>query len=340
MNYFHSKNDVYLIAEIGGNHEGDFEYAKQLTRLAAESGVDAVKYQIYTGDSLVNQKYDPDRNNHFKRFQLTQEQYLELAELCQKLGVTFMASVWDIEAIDYIDRFSSIYKIGSGDLTAYNLIKKIVMTSKPIILSTGLATFAEVHDVVAFIKKLDATFINEKKLAILQCSSMYPIPDEDANLNVIRSYMEHFDLPVGYSDHTVGKDAIEVAVAMGAEIIEVHFTDSREGKEIRDHKVSLTKDEIQGFIKRVRKIKVQQGSADKFPTPSEIKNGHIGSFRRAVYVNKDLPVNHKLTEEDLIALRPMEGVGAERYYQLIGAVLNRPIRKLERLDQQYFRDKD
>ncbi len=140
MSYFNGKNNVYLIAEIGGNHEGDFEYAKKLTKLAAESGADAVKFQIYTGDSLVNAKYDPDRNEHFKKFELTKQQYIDLAKLCDELEITFMASVWDMNALNYIDSYIPIYKVGSGDLTAYNLIKKIVLTGKPIILSTGLAT--------------------------------------------------------------------------------------------------------------------------------------------------------------------------------------------------------
>lgn len=339
MNHFQSKNDIYLIAEIGGNHEGDFEYAKELTRLAAESGADAVKFQIYTGDTLVNAKYDPARNKHFKRFQLNEAQYTELAELCQQLGVTFMASVWDVDAIDYIDRFSTIYKIGSGDMTAYNVIKKTTQSGKPMILSTGLATANEVSDVVAFIEQVDPSYISERKLAILQCTSMYPILDEDANLNVMRSYMQQFDLPIGYSDHTIGPDAIEVAVAMGAEIIEVHFTDSREGKEFRDHKVSLTRDEIQMLIKKIGKIKRLQGSADKAPTPSEIDNGHPRSFRRAVFVNRNLPAGHVVTEEDLVTLRPVEGVGAEHFYDLVGVTLQQPMERLQRFESEQLPDK-
>ena len=340
MSYFQGKNDVYLIAEIGGNHEGDFEYAKHLTRLAAESGVDAVKFQIYTGDTLVNPEYDPARNKHFKRFQLSDAQYIELARLCEQLGVSFMASVWDLDAIEYVDQFSTIYKIGSGDMTAYNVIRKTMETGKPIILSTGLATTNEVQDVVNFINQVDSRYIYERKLAILQCTSMYPIPDEDANLNVMRSYKQLFDLPVGYSDHTVGGDAIEVAVSMGAEIIEVHFTDCRENKEFRDHKVSLTRDEIRAFIDRVRRIKILQGSGDKMPTRSEIDNGHPRSFRRAVYVERDLPAGHVLTESDLVTLRPVEGVSAENFYDLIGVTVQQPMKKLQKFDASMLNVKE
>ena len=251
MNHFQSKNNVYIIAEIGGNHEGDFEYAKKLTNLAAQSGVDAVKFQIYTGDGLVNERYDPDRNKHFKKFELTKEQYIELAKLCKQLGITFMASVWDIDSFEFIDEYMPIYKIGSGDMTAYNLIKRMVLTGKPIIISTGLATFDEVNNVINFIESMDSSYITEKKLSVLQCTSMYPIPFEDANLNVMNTYKENFNIPVGYSDHTVDMDAIEIAISMGAEIIEVHFTDTRDGKEFRDHKVSATKDEIKSLIKSI-----------------------------------------------------------------------------------------
>jgi len=335
MKHFKSKNDVYLIAEIGGNHEGNFEYAKKLTRLAAESGVDAVKFQIYTGDSLVNPKYDPDRNKHFKKFELTQEQYIELAQVCNKLDITFMASVWDIDAFDYIDSYMPIYKVGSGDMTAYNLIKKMVITGKPIILSTGLATFDEVKDVVSFIESIDQNYIKDKKLAVLQCTSMYPIPDEDANLNVMNAYRKNFDIPIGYSDHTIGLDAVEIAVAMGAEIIEIHFTDSREGKEFRDHKVSATKDEIQTLIKKISKIKLIQGSSDKQPTLSEIESGHIKSFRRGLYAKREIKKGHIISEDDLITLRPLEGTGAEQFYNIVGKQSNKNIKLLESVANKY-----
>ena len=333
MSYFNGKNNVYLIAEIGGNHEGDFEYAKKLTKLAAESGADAVKFQIYTGDSLVNAKYDPDRNEHFKKFELTKQQYIDLAKLCDELEITFMASVWDMNALNYIDSYIPIYKVGSGDLTAYNLIKKIVLTGKPIILSTGLATFDEVKATVSFIESIDQSYIVNKKLALLQCTSMYPIPDSDVNLNVISTYMDEFDIPIGYSDHSIGMDAIETAVAMGAEIIEVHFTDERKGKKFRDHMISATKDEIASLINKIKKIKILQGSFDKKPVKSEIDSGHVKSFRRGIYAKKELQVGDIINEDSLITLRPLVGCGAEDFYNLIGTRVLTDKVALEKLDK-------
>ncbi|MBM4305794.1 MAG: N-acetylneuraminate synthase [Deltaproteobacteria bacterium] len=330
------RDRVFVIAEIGGNHEGDFKYAQRLTRLAAESGADAVKFQIYSGDHLVNPLIDPDRNRHFKKFQLTKDQYIELAKLCGQLGVKFMASVWDMDAFTYIDKFVLIYKIGSGDLTAYNIIKKIAQKGKPIILSTGLANMEEVLHAVKFIYSINSSYRSEKKLALLQCSSMYPIPDEDANLNVMLTLKEKTGLPVGYSDHTVGTIAVETAVAMGAEIIEIHFTDTREGKTFRDHLISLTKEEIKSLIEKIRKIKKLQGGFEKKPTQSERESNHIISFRRGVYPNRDLNAGEIIKEEDLVTLRPCTGIEAESFFEVVGKKLLVDVRKGQILSLEYF----
>ena len=162
-NFFKGKNGIYVIAEIGGNHEGNFEYAKHLTTLAAKSGADAVKFQIYTGKSLVNKKYDLKRYNHFNKFQLKKTEYLSLAKLCKKLGIQFMASVWDLSAISYIDKYIKIYKVGSGDLTSYNIIKKFLLTNKPLIISTGLSKIQEVEKLISFIHKENPSYIKKKK---------------------------------------------------------------------------------------------------------------------------------------------------------------------------------
>lgn len=337
-NFFKSKNGVFIIAEIGGNHEGNFEYAKYLTTLAADSGVDAIKFQIYTGNKLVNHEYDPKRVKHFNKFQLKQREYIELAKLCKKLGVSFMASVWDQQAIKYINKYIPIYKIGSGDLTNFSLIKKILDTSKPIIISTGLANIKEVEDLLQFIKNNDDSYIKMNKIALLQCSSMYPIKNKEANLNVIHTYKDKFGIPVGYSDHTEGHLAIEVAITMGAEIIEVHFTDDRSNKKFRDHKVSLTRDEIIEFRKYIKKVKTLKGSYHKKPTKSEVENNHLKSFRRAVYFKRDLPKGHIIRQSDLITLRPVRGIKANNFYKLIGLKLNQPIKKNQHLNFNYMKE--
>ncbi|MHC4310588.1 MAG: N-acetylneuraminate synthase family protein, partial [Planctomycetota bacterium] len=199
-----------------------------------------------------------------------------------------------------------------------NLIRRMVETKKPVILSTGLADLQKVLDAVSFVESLDECYITEKKLALLQCTAMYPIPDKDAHLNVMATLREKTGLPTGYSDHTVGMDAVEVAACMGAEIIEMHFTDSREGKAFRDHKVSATRDELRTFIERIKKIKNLQGNCDKHLTETERRAGHEISFRRAVYPASDIKAGTVIKEEDLVTLRPLSGIGAEDFYKVVG----------------------
>ncbi len=333
-NVWAGKNGPLLIAEIGGNHEGDFEYAKKLTHLAAESGCDYVKFQIYTGDGLVNPIESPQRNEHFKKFELTPEQHLELANICKSYGIGYLASVWEVEALQWIDQFMDFYKIGSGDLTAYPVIKALCRLKKPILLSTGLATEEEVLESIKYIKSCDPLYESSESIAILQCTSMYPIPAADANLKVMDRLRLQTSNPVGYSDHTEGTYALEIAVAMGAQILEFHFTDDRVGKEFRDHKVSLTKDEVRTLITRINEIKDLQGNDQK--NPLKIEGDHVISFRRAVYPAKEIPVHKVITSEDLTVLRPNHGIAASSFDLLLGKKAVKPLKKFEKLDWKYF----
>jgi N,N'-diacetyllegionaminate synthase len=332
MNCWQGKYGPYLIAEIGGNHEGNFEYARRLTELACRSDVDAVKFQIYTGDALVSCVEEPERNAHFKRFELKPDEYILLARQCRENGVEFTASVWDMNALEWIDPYMNFYKIGSGDLTAYPILKRIASIGKPIILSTGLSTLDEVRATVDYIQSIDNRYTNKNFLALLQCTSMYPIPDEDANLKVMDMFRKEFQLTVGYSDHTVGADAVEIAVAMGAEIIEMHFTDTRAGQSFRDHQVSFTCEEIKLLIDKIRKIRTLQGEKRKVPTKSEIDAGHTDSFRRAVYLTRNLSAGSVLTEQDITVLRPNRGIDSRKYEDLFGRRVKRDIVAFQKLD--------
>jgi len=336
MSGWQGKHGVFLIAEIGGNHEGDFDYAQKLTQLACESGVDAVKFQIYTGDTLVSSIEDSVRNKHFKKFELTPEQYLDLAIICRANGVAFSASVWDLNAMRWIDRYISFYKIGSGDLTAYPLLKGIAETGKPIVLSTGLSTLKEVGESIGFIQKQNSIYTDKENLAVLQCTSMYPISDDEVNLNVMHQYKELFELTVGYSDHTIGNTAVEQAITMGAEVIEMHFTDDREGKTFRDHQISFTKKEIKNLVDRIEKIKIFQGSGEKHIQKSEVDSGHINSFRRAVYPTRDIDAGEMLTESNLTVLRPNKGIDARCFYEILGRRLIKKVKKHEKLAWDYI----
>ena len=335
--FFRGKYGPLLIAEIGGNHEGDFEYAKKLCQLAIDSKADYVKFQIYTGNTLVSPVESPDRNKHFKKFELTKEQHIELAEMTIQAGRRYAASVWDPEILDWIDPYMDFYKIGSGDLTAYPVIAAIAKRNKPIIISTGLATEQEVLDAVKFIQQCNGIYRDANNLAILQCTSMYPIEYGDANLNVMLRLRERTGLSVGYSDHTTDSRALCYAYAMGAEVLEFHFTDTREGKQFRDHKVSLTKDDVHALIDELEIIRQLKGDFEKKPTAIELENNHVVSFRRAAYFNKDVNEGHIVREEDLVYLRPNVGTDARHFASLIGKTVARPIKAYAGFSEQDLR---
>lgn len=333
---FKGKHGPLLIAEIGGNHEGDFEYAKKLCQLAIDTNVDLVKFQIYTGDTLVSRLESPVRNQHFKKFELSQEQHLELAKMVTEAGLMYTSSVWDLEAMQWIDPYIPIYKIGSGDLTAYPVLKETAALAKPMILSTGLSTEREVLEAVAYIQECNPIYKDPNMLAVLQCTSMYPINPGDAHLSVMHSFKAKTGLTVGYSDHTEGSKALQYAVAMGAEVLEFHFTDVREGRSFRDHKVSLMPEEVKALIEEIKLIRSYQGDALKKPTQIELDNGHELSFRRAVYPAQDLIAGTVVGPEHLTVLRPNHGIDAREYSGLIGKTLKVDVQAHQKLSWDYF----
>lgn len=337
-NLLKGKHGPLLIAEIGGNHEGDFDYARRLCQLAIDTDVDMVKFQIYTGDSLVSREESPTRNKHFKKFELSRAQHQELAQMVQEAGLIYTSSVWDLEAMAWIDPYIPVYKIGSGDLNAFPVLKATAALGKPIILSTGLSTEREVLEAVAYIQACNPVYKNPQMLALLQCTSMYPINPQDAHLSVMDVYRRKTGLTVGYSDHTEGPKALYYAAAMGAEILEFHFTDQRAGKSFRDHKVSLMPNEVKDLIKELSLIEAYRGDAHKKPTPIELENGHELSFRRAVYPKVDLPKGQVLSPEDLVVLRPLHGIDARDYQAIIGKKLKFAVKAHQKLDFEMLED--
>ena len=320
-----------LIAEIGGNHEGNFDVARSLASQAIATGTDYVKFQLYKGDTLVSPVESPDRNKHFKKFELSREQHLELARMCHEAGVGYLASVWDLEMLEWIDPYMDVYKIGSGDLTAWSFLRAFAKRGKPIILSTGLATLDEVVQAVAQIQAVDQRYCQPEWLCLLQCTSMYPIAESEANLRVMETLGQATGLAQGYSDHTESGLALRTAAAMGANVLEFHFTDSREGKVFRDHKVSLTPDEVRALQGDLQRIQAVRGSSVKLPQASEIEQGHVTSFRRGVYLNRAVSRGEKIRPQDVITLRPNHGLDARDADLFCGAKTKRPLQPYVRL---------
>jgi sialic acid synthase SpsE/spore coat polysaccharide biosynthesis protein SpsF (cytidylyltransferase family) len=331
FNPWRGKYGPLLVAEIGGNHEGDFEVAKDLTKKAILTGVDFIKFQLYKGDTLVSKVESEDRNNHFKKFELSKEQHIELAKICHEAKVGYMASIWDLDMLTWIDEFCPIYKIGSGDLTAWPFIKKLAQNGKPIILSTGLSSLDEIIQTVSYLQGINKVYKSPNYLCILQCTSMYPIEYKDVGLNVIKTLKTATNLSVGYSDHSEGTKAIELATVMGAQVIEFHFTDSREGKVFRDHKVSLIPTEVKQLQAKLKDISDLQGEYVKVPQKIELENDHVTSFRRGIYLKRDLNKGDEIQEEDLICLRPNHGLDARDYSSIIGRTALRSIKKFSKI---------
>jgi len=317
-NNFIGKNGPLLIAEIGGNHEGSFTYAKKLVNLAIKSEVDLIKLQLYSGLSLVSPLESKIRYEHFRKFELSKKEHIYLAQMCKSNKVKYLASVWNLEMLNWIDKYLDYYKIGSGDLTAYPIIKEFALRGKPIILSTGLSSIKEVKETIKYIQKINSKYKKKEYLAILQCTSCYPTTDTDVNLNCIDTLKEKTKMTVGYSDHSLGSLALKAAYVKGAEILEFHFTDTRVGKKFRDHKISLNLKETKSLIKDLCRIKSFMGNKEKKPTINEIESGHNRSFRRAVYVNKNLKIGHVIKLSDLVFLRPNCGVDARDFEKIIG----------------------
>lgn len=300
---FKGKYGPLLIAEIGGNHEGNFDIAIKQTKLAISSGCDVVKYQMYKGESLVNPREDHERFKHFQKFELSKDQYIKLAKICIKNKVLFSASIWDIEMIDWVDNYLKFYKIGSGDLTALSILSEFARRKKPIILSTGLSNFKEVEASVNFLRKKSSFYKKKNNIVIMQCTSSYPCDDSDLNLNVIDNYKSKFNYIIGYSDHSIGNLALLIAYVKGAQVLEFHFTDNK-NKGFRDHKVSLDSEDLKKLIIEIKKINQMLGDYKKKPTKNEIKSGHIKSFRRSLYLKKDIKKGERINLKDLVALRP------------------------------------
>lgn len=280
--YFTSKiNPLLFIAEVGSNHEGNFKEAKKLVINACNTDSDVVKLQILKAENLVSKKYDSKRFEHFKKLELSISQNKQLLKIIKSKKKKSSASIWDVEQVDLFKSLIDIYKIGSGDIHNFEIIKKIILLNKPLIISTGLSTLKDISITLSFIKSIDKRFISSGKLAILHCNTAYPTPKEDSNLGTIKYLKNRFKIDVGYSDHSVGDEVITYAYLLGSKIIEKHFSNTINKKSFRDHFISLNKEGVKKYLDKIRLI-------DKFAdvrkdlTISEKKQKNLISFRRSV----------------------------------------------------------
>tara|TARA_A100000164_G_scaffold341883_1_gene338996 strand:- start:90 stop:1094 length:1005 start_codon:yes stop_codon:yes gene_type:complete len=315
MDFIKKKDGTYIIAEIGNNHEGDINLAKKLIKLASECGCDAVKFQSIKPELLIGNK-NIKRLEQLKKFEFKKEHYFELKVVAEEENIDFLSTPFDLNSVDYLDDLVSAYKISSGDINYFQLLERVAKKFKPIILSTGMSTIPEIKSSLNFIKKeWDKQFKKQTQIYILHCVSSYPTPSEYANLNALKD-LKKLEHPIGYSDHTIGIEASIIAVAMGAKIIEKHFTISNTHSEFRDHQLSLNPKDMKKLVTEIRNTERYIGNESKYPMVIEKES--IKLMRRSIFTKSAIKKGEILTEDKLICLRPGAGISPSKIYDLIG----------------------
>ena len=309
------ESDTPIVAEVGVNHEGDIEAASRLLRLAAESGADAVKFQSYTPGRYASAS-DRERLERVSRFALDESAHRRLAKEAAALKVSFFSTPLTEDMVPLLDELCPAIKIASGDLTFEPVIRAAAHTNKPILLSTGGGTMDEIQQAISWVAEVVGESLLPERLVLMHCVSAYPTPVEQANVRAVPFLADYFGIPVGYSNHVIGIDACLAAVALGASIIEAHFTDSKSGRTFRDHELSLEPQELSELVIKAGRIRASLGHPAKEPAPCEIEN--ISAMRKGIVAARDLSANTELTRENLMYARPAIEFSATEISELVG----------------------
>lgn len=325
-----SGHPAFVIAEAGVNHDGDLDRARQLVDAAVNAGADAVKFQTFSAERLVSRAapkaeyqlhHTDSAESQFemlRRLELPEQAHRELLDYCTEKGVLFLSTPFDERSADFLDELGiSAYKISSGDVTNHPFLAHIAGKQKPIILSTGMATLGEVELAVNCIREAGG-----RDLVLLHCVTNYPAEPKDCNLRAMRTMADAFELPAGWSDHTPGIEVSLAAVALGACVIEKHFTLDR-SLPGPDHQASLEPDELMALVKGIRAVEQALGDGVKQPVSAEMANTPIA--RKSLHWNRALPAGAVVSFGDLIALRPGMGISPSEMSSLVGRKLARAV---------------
>ena len=328
---------VLIIAEAGVNHNGDPKLAKKLIDIACDAGVDAVKFQTFQADDLVvkeapkaeyqmkNMAGGKTQYEMLKKLELSKETHEELFDYCKKKGILFLSAPFDVKSVEYLHTLGvPMIKIPSGEITNYPYLKAVGQTGRPVILSTGMSDLEEVREALSVLRRWGSS-----KITVLHCNTEYPTPKEDVNLKAMKEMGEELALPFGYSDHTLGTEVALAAVAMGASIIEKHFTISK-SMEGPDHKASLEPKQLKEMVEGIRKIEKALGNEKKVPSMSERKN--ISVARKSIVAACDIAKGELLTEENLTTKRPGTGISPMKWEQVIGTAAKKNFNKDELIE--------
>lgn len=314
---FDLNKDILLVAEIGNNHEGSHALAEEMIGLAAKSGAGAVKFQTIIPEKLVS-PLQKERIEQLKRFQLTYNEFEKLSKVAKKENVLFLSTPFDIESAKFLEPLVPAYKIASGDNNFYPMIEVIAKTGKPIIMSTGLMGFEEIKSSVDFINNVWEKNGIEQDLAVLHCVASYPTPPDQANLLSIKQ-LQNLNVTVGYSDHTLGIQAALLAIALGARIIEKHFTIDKNYSDFHDHRLSADPREIKLLAEKIKVAQELLGQDKKKVQASE--KDILPAVRRSIVAKRDLEKGTIVTWEDLSWVRPGNGVPPGNEELLLGKKL-------------------
>ena len=319
-----------IIAEAGVNHNGDIKLAKKLIDVAVNAGADFVKFQTFNADRLAThaakkaeyQAQTTDRNETqhemLRRLELTPAMHHELIAHCKMRKIGFFSTGFDIESVDFLASLGqNLFKIPSGEITNLPYLRHIGRLGKPIILSTGMSNMPEIESAI---KALEQAGTPRSKITVLHCTTEYPTPMRDVNLRAMKSIQTELGVAIGYSDHTLGIEVAVAAVAIGATVIEKHFTLDR-NLSGPDHKASLEPAELKAMVSAIRNIEIALGDDVKQITPSEAKN--ILVARKSLVASKDIQIGERYSAENLTAKRPGTGISPMRWDEIIGLTANR-----------------
>lgn len=326
---------VFIIAEAGVNHNGSLDLAKQLIDVAVEAGVDAVKFQTWKTENLVtsdaiqaeyqkqNTQKEESQFDMLKKLELSYDDFIELKKHCDKRGIIFMSTPDEEESAHFLKDLQDVFKIGSGELTNIPFLRLIGSFGKKVILSTGMGNLGEIE--TAF-NTLIESGTKKDNITLLHAISEYPAPFEQLNLKAIQTMKQAFDVEVGFSDHSLGIEAPIAAVALGASVIEKHFTLDK-NMEGPDHKASLTPQELKEMVKAIRNIEKALGDGIKRAMPCEEKNKAV--VRKSIVAKKEIKKGEIFNNENLTTKRVGDGLEAKYWDLVIGNIANRNYKKDE-----------
>lgn len=314
---------VFIIAEAGVNHNGNFENAKKMVDCAVDAGADAIKFQTFKAGNLVcknAQKAEYQKRTTeagesqlemLKKLELTTEEHEELKQYCTKKNILFLSTPFDLDSLWYLNEIGmEMIKIPSGEITNYPYLRAVGKLQKPIVMSTGMSTMEEVEAAIEVLRENGA-----EEITVLHCNTEYPTPYSDVNLRAMLTLKNKLHIEVGYSDHTLGIEIPIAAVAMGATVIEKHFTLDR-SMEGPDHKASLEPYELKRMVQSIRNVEQALGTGIKEPTDSECKN--IWVARKSIVARKHIMAGEMFTEENITTKRPGDGMSPMQWNEVLG----------------------